>query len=632
MPSRSSAHAPTISIETPGGAPAAMTHREVLVAMSGLLLGMFVSILAGTVVSTSLPRIIADLGGNQAAYTWVVTATLLATTVSTPIWGKLADLLDRKLLIQLSLAIFVIGSALAGFSPDTGTLIGFRVVQGLGAGGLTALVQIIMADIVSPRDRGKYMGLIGAVMAVGTVGGPLLGGVITDLLSWRWNFYVALPVAIAAIVVLQRTLHVPSERRQRVRIDYAGTALLAGGVSLLLIWVSLAGSSFDWISPASGWMAGAAVALLVALVLVEMRVPEPIVPMSLFTSRTFTLAVVASVSVGVAMFGTSVFLSQYMQLARGANATQSGLMTFPMVAGLMVASTVVGALISRRGNWKAFVVAGSLLLTAGMALMGTIAYDTPFVLVSLYMVLLGSGVGMVMQNLVLVVQNDVHPRRIGVASSGIAFFRSLGGTIGVSALGAVLGSRIADRMTARAGDLQQAIAASGDAGKKAAAALATGELPTIADLPRPIAAVVESVYGLGVADLFLAAAPLGLLTILAVVFLPNKPLGQQTTTQRLTADGADSADGAAGNPLPDGDGNPGADPVGDAASPEAVVIGDGNPGADLPGGDGDPGTHHRSGDGSSGGDPMAGAGQPGQRLVRIVIADRPAVPVGPVPR
>jgi EmrB/QacA subfamily drug resistance transporter len=591
---------------TSPGTPAAMSHREVLVAMSGLLLGMFVSILAGTVVSTSLPRIIADLGGTQAAYTWVVTATLLATTVSTPIWGKLADLVDRKLLIQLSLAVFVVGSALAGFSQDTGTLIGFRVLQGLGAGGLTALVQIIMADIVSPRDRGKYMGLIGAVMAVGTIGGPLLGGMITDLLNWRWNFYVALPVAVAAIVVLQRTLHVPSERRQRVRIDYAGTALLAGGVSLLLVWVSLAGSSFDWLSPASGWMVGGAAAMLVALVLVEMRVPEPIIPMSVFTSRTFTLAVLASVSVGVAMFGTSVFLSQYMQLARGATATQSGLMTFPMVAGLMIASTVVGALISRRGSWKSFVVAGSVLLTAGMALMGTIRYDTPFVLVSLYMVLLGGGVGMVMQNLVLVVQNDVDPRRIGVASSGIAFFRSLGGTIGVSALGAVLGARVADRMAARAGDLQQAIAASGDAGTAAGAALATRNLPNIAALPRPIAAVVESVYGSGVADLFLAASPLGLLTVLAVVFLPSKPLGRQTTTQRLAAEGA-----------------------GDTGRVEGVdgFDRDSEAGVTQSSGDGDAAVPPPGGDGHPGAGPGAGAGRTGERLVRIVTVERPADPV-----
>lgn len=501
--------------------------------MSGLLLGMFVAILSGTVVSTALPRIIGDLGGGQSAYTWVVTASLLATTVTTPIWGKFADLLNRKLLVQLALVVFVIGSALAGFAHDPGTLIGFRVVQGLGAGGLTALGQIIMADIVSPRERGKYMGFIGAVMAVGTIGGPLLGGFITDAWGWRWNFYVALPVAAIAILVLQKTLHVPGRVPGKVRVDYLGTALLSGGTSLLLIWISLAGSDFAWISAGSAIMVGAAVLMLGVMIVVEFRTPEPIIPMSMFRSRTFTLSVVASISVGVAMFGTSVFLAQYMQLARGATPTQSGLMTSPMVIGVMLASTVVGALISRRGHWKGYVVAGAVLMTAGLALMGTIASDTNFALVSLYMVLLGAGVGMVMQNLVLIVQNDVDPRKIGVASSGVAFFRGLGGAVGVAAMGGVLGNRIVSLMTERRGDLAAAVSAAGDAGKEAAASLAGGTVPNMSALPSAIARIVESVYGAGIADIFLLAAPLGLITIAAVAFLPNKPLGGKTTAERI---------------------------------------------------------------------------------------------------
>ena len=246
----------------------AMSHRQVLEALSGLLLGMFVSILAGTVVSTSLPRIIADLHGDQAAFTWVVTATLLATTVSTPIWGKFAELFNRKLLIQLSLVVFVLGSAMAGFAQDTDTLILFRVFQGLGAGGLTALSQIIMADIISPRERGRYMGLFGAVMALGTIGGPLIGGVITDSIGWRWNFFVGAPVAIAAIMLLQRTLHLPKLRKQKARVDYLGAVLIAGGVSLLMIWVTMAGNQFEWMSWTSAWMVGASVLMLVAAVIV----------------------------------------------------------------------------------------------------------------------------------------------------------------------------------------------------------------------------------------------------------------------------------------------------------------------------------------------------------------------------
>ena len=259
-----------------------MTHREVLTALSGLLLGMFVSMLASTVVGTSLPLIISDLEGDQSAFTWVVTATLLATTVSTPIWGKLADLFNRKLLLQLALVIFVVASAVAGFSQDTGTLITMRVFHGIGAGGLAALSQIVMADIISPRERGKYAGLFGAVMAVATVGGPLLGGVITDTLGWRWNFFVGLPIAIVALVLLQRTLHLPKRPKTKVTIDYLGIVLISAGVSLLLLWVTFAGKDFEWISVPSLLMVGAAALLLLIAVIVELRVKEPVIPLGLF--------------------------------------------------------------------------------------------------------------------------------------------------------------------------------------------------------------------------------------------------------------------------------------------------------------------------------------------------------------
>ncbi|HEX8510571.1 MAG TPA: MDR family MFS transporter, partial [Propionibacteriaceae bacterium] len=529
------------------GSPAVtMTHRQVLEALSGLLLGMFVSILAGTVVSTSLPIIISDLGGNQAAFTWVVTATLLATTVSTPIWGKLADLFNRKLLIQLALLIFVVGSALAGFSQGPGTLISLRVVQGLGAGGLTALSQIIMADIISPRERGRYMGLFGAIMGVGTVGGPLLGGLITDSIGWRWNFFVGVPLAAVAILLLQKTLRLPHRPKQKVVIDYLGATLLAAGVSLLLIWVSLAGTNYDWISLASLLMVGGSVILLVAMVIVELRVPEPIIPLTLFKNRTFTLAVVASIAVGVAMFGTSVFLSQYMQLARGRTPTESGLMTLPMIGGLLMSSAVVGQLITRSGKWKPYVVGGSVLLTVGMLLMSTIEYDTNFVLVSVYMFILGAGVGMVMQNLVLVVQNAVRPTELGVASSGIAFFRSLGGTIGVSAMGAVLGSKVVDMMTARAAELQAALGSLGAQGVDLAKALQSGTIPQVRDLPLGVRTIIESIYGQAVADIFLVAAPLAVLTIIAVAFLPNLSLSTKTTQERIREESEPAAD----NPAP----------------------------------------------------------------------------------
>lgn len=518
-----------------------MTHRQVLEALSGLLLGMFVSILAGTVVSTSLPRIVADLQGDQAAYTWVVTSTLLATTVSTPIWGKLADLFNRKLLIQLALVLFVLGSALAGFSGDTSTLIGFRVVQGLGGGGLAALSQIIMADIISPRERGRYMGLFGAVMALGTIGGPLIGGLLTDTLGWRWNFFVGVPVAIAAIMVLQRTLHLPVLAKRKVVIDYLGAVLLSAGVSLLLIWVSMAGQHFDWLSWTSLWMAGGAVLLLVATVVVELRAKDPIIPLGLFKNRTYTLAVISSISVGIAMFGTSVFLSQYMQMARGATPTESGLMTLPMIGGLLVASIVVGQLISRFGKWKAYVVTGSVLVFVGMMLMGTIRYDTDYLLVSVYMFLLGAGVGMVMQNMVLIVQNAVSPSLIGASSAGVTFFRSLGGTAGVSVMGAVLGTQVIQLLADRGAELKAAIAALGAKGAEVAQLLQSGTIPRVSELPGPVRMIIESVYGEGVADVFLVAAPFALITIIAVAFLPNKALSLHTNAERLAQEKSGSA-------------------------------------------------------------------------------------------
>ena len=506
-----------------------MTHKQVLESLSGLLLGMFVSILAGTVVSTSLPLIISDLDGNQSAYTWVVTGTLLATTVSTPLWGKFADLFNRKLLIQLALGIFVLGSALAGFSQDTNTLIVFRVLQGLGAGGLAALSQIIMADIISPRDRGKYAGLFGAVMAVGTVGGPLLGGVVTDAFGWRWNFFIALPVAVAAIILLQLTLHLPKHAKRKVHIDYLGAVLIAGGVSLLMVWVTLAGNQFGWASLASFLMVAGSAVLLAAAVLVEFKSPEPIIPLSMFKNRTFTLAVVASISVGVSMFGTSVFLAQYMQLARGATPTQSGLLTIPMMAGLLIASTLFGTIISRTGKWKAIMISGGVLTVAGTLLLSTLAYDTNLVLVGIYMAVLGAGLGMLMQNLVLVVQNSIEVKNLGVATSAVTFFRSLGGTVGVSVLGSVLGtivsSHIKDGITALAPADQAA----------AAAALGSGTIPKVSQLPDAIAVLVESAYGVGVGSVFLYSVPLAVITLIAVIFLPNAKLGQQNAVQLKNA-------------------------------------------------------------------------------------------------
>ncbi len=398
-----------------------------------------------------------------------------------------------------------------------------------------------MADIISPRERGRYMGLFGAIMAVATIGGPLLGGVITDVWGWRWNFFIALPVAVVALILVQQTLHIPPRAKQKTTIDYLGIVLLSVSVSLLLIWVSLAGDSFEWWGIETVLMVGGALLGTVLFIVVEMRSKEPLVPISLFRNRTFTLSVVASIATGIAMFGASVFLSQYMQLARGATPTEAGIMTIPMIGGLLVASIGVGALVTKTGRWKAFLVVGAVFLIAGSTLLSTIHYDTNFALVSLYMFLLGAGVGMTMQNLVRVVQNTSKPTEIGVASSGVTFFHRLGGTIGVSVMGAALATRVTELVTERTGDITAALASLGDDAQTWAAQLQSGTLPQVSAMPEALRVVFEDIYASGISHSFLIAVPFAVISLLAIVFLPNKPLTTMTTTERMEAGEADLA-------------------------------------------------------------------------------------------
>ncbi len=515
---------------TSSSSETARSAREVFTAISGLIVGMFVAVLSGTVVSTSMPVIIADLGGTQSQYTWVITASLLATAVSTPIWGKLADLVDRKVLIQISLILFTVGTVIAGFSTDTNMLIAVRVVQGIGVGGLMSLVMIAVALIISPRERGKYMGVVGGIMALGTIGGPLLGGVITDAWGWRANFFVGVPFAIVALVLLQFTLHLPKPQRgTKVSIDYFGIVLLAVGVSTLLIWVSMGGSQFDWDSGTSIALAVTAGVAIAAFVAVEFFVKEPIVPMSLFRNRTFTLSVVASIAIGVSMFATSVFLAQYFQLARGATPTESGLMTIPMIIGQMGASIIIGQLVSRFGKWKGWMVTGSILSTIGVSLMATLRYDTPFPLVAVYMFVLGAGLGMVMQNLTLIVQNDTAPQQLGAASSNVNFFRTIAGTIGVTVMGSLLSTSVADFMK---DGLKGFVPTSPDE-ISALERLGSGDVPKVGELPDTIRTIVESAYGHGIADAFILAIPLAVISIIAIAFIKNKPLSTKNAAEQL---------------------------------------------------------------------------------------------------
>ncbi|MFK0290124.1 MFS transporter [Streptomyces sp. NPDC090442] len=512
-----------------------MTHRQIMEALSGLLLGMFVAILSSTIVSNALPHIIHDLGGGQSAYTWVVTASLLAMTATTPLWGKLSDLFSKKALVQIALIIYVGGSVVAGLSQNTGMLIACRVVQGIGVGGLSALAQIVMAAMISPRERGRYSGYLGATFAVATVGGPLLGGVITDTswLGWRWCFYVGVPFAVIALIVLQKTLKLPVVKREGVKVDWAGSFFIAAAVTLLLVWVTLAGKNYDWISWQTFAMVGGALVLALVFVFVETRVEQPLIPLRLFRNKTITLAALASLFVGVSMYSGTVFFSQYFQLAHGKTPTMSGVMTIPMVMGLFLSSMVSGQIITRTGRWKIFLVSGGVLLTAGLGLLGTLRADTPYWHSAIYMALMGLGVGMMMQNLVLATQNQVAPQDIGSASSLVTFFRTLGGAVGVSALGAALANRVTHYVT----DGLTAL------GPKAAAAASHGGgssegIPDLSTLPAPIRSIMEDAYGHGVGDVFLYAAPFALLALILTLFIKEVALRSKSGTERaLASDG-----------------------------------------------------------------------------------------------
>ncbi|AZS86284.1 MFS transporter [Streptomyces griseoviridis] len=495
-----------------------MTHRQIMEALSGLLLGMFVAILSSTIVSNALPEIIGDLGGGQSAYTWVVTSTLLAMTAATPLWGKLADLYNKKALVQIALVIYVLGSAAAGLSQNPAMLIACRVVQGIGVGGLSALAQIVMAAMISPRERGRYSGYLGATFAVATVGGPLLGGVITDTswLGWRWCFYVGVPFAVIALIVLQKTLHLPVVKRD-VKVDWAGAFFISAAVSLLLVWVTFAGDKYDWLSWQTAVMVAGSLLLGLIFVYVESRAKEPIIPLRLFRNRTITLSSLASMFVGVAMFSGTVFFAQYFQLARDKSPTMSGVMTIPMIGGLFVSSTVSGQFITRTGKWKAWLVSGGVLITAGLGLLGTIRYDTDYWKTAVFMALLGLGVGMMMQNLVLSTQNQVDPADLGSASSTVTFFRSLGGAMGVSALGAVMASRITDYAQDGIADLGPKYASLAGSGS-------SGAIPDMDKLPAPLRTVMESAYGHGIADVFMIAAVMALLALLVTLFIKEVPL------------------------------------------------------------------------------------------------------------
>ena len=503
-----------------------MSHKQILQALTGLLAALFTAMLSNTIVANALPTIMGELHGTQTDFAWVVTAALLATAVSTPIWGKLSDLFNKKLLVQLSIVIFVVGSVVAGLAQSMPVLLSARVIQGIGMGGLTALVQALIGSIIPPRERGRYSGYMGAVIAVATAGGPLLGGFIVDSpLGWRWTFFICVPLAVIALFLLQVTLRLPHTPR-KVSIDWLGSLLLTAGVSLLLIWVSFAGKAgyYEWMSWQTAAMVGGAVVLLAVLVLVESKVREPIIPLQIIRQRTTALAIVASVAVGIAMFGSTTFLGQYFQIARGFSPTEAGLLMLPLIAGNLIGSVGSGQLISRFGKWKRFLIVGAVLVIVGTALMGTVDHETDMVLVSVFIFFLGLGLGQLMQNLVLAVQNTVKVSEVGSASASVAFFRTVGGAVGVSVLGAVMSSSVSSRATEGLRDANIPVTDGG-----------AGASLDIGSLPPAVQGIFRAAYGDATATIFQIAAVASVVALIAVLFIKEQMLRRTLDIQPASA-------------------------------------------------------------------------------------------------
>ncbi|OKJ56640.1 MDR family MFS transporter [Streptomyces sp. CB02115] len=495
------------------------SHRSVLVAIGALLLGMLLAALDQTIVSTALPTIVSELGGLD-HLSWVVTAYLLAATAATPLWGKLGDQYGRKKLFQTAIVIFLIGSALCGVAQNMPQLIGFRALQGLGGGGLMVLSMAIVGDLVTPRERGKYQGLFGAVFGVTSVLGPLLGGFFTEHLSWRWVFYINLPIGVVALVVIAAVLHIPV-RREKHTIDYLGTFLIASVATALVLVASLGGTTWAWSSPQIIGLAVLAVVLLVAFIAVERRAVEPVLPLKLFRMRTFALVAVISFVIGFAMFGAMTYLPTFLQVVHDITPTMSGVHMLPMVFGLLITSTGSGQIVSRTGRWKVFPILGTAITAVGLLLLHQLDENSSTWLMSTYFFVFGAGLGLVMQVLVLVAQNSVSYQDLGVATSGVTFFRSIGSAFGVAIFGTIFANRLTGQLTdALAG---QSLPTGVDAGRLAADPRAIGQLP--ADL-RPS---VLGAYSTSITDVFLYAVPVVLLAFVLAWFLREDKLRGSVT-------------------------------------------------------------------------------------------------------
>ncbi|WP_327269172.1 MFS transporter [Streptomyces sp. NBC_01218] len=521
--------------------PSRFTHREIMVTMSGLVIAMLLAMLDNMIVAPALPTIVGDLGGLK-HLAWVTTGYILASTVATPIWGKLGDLLGRRVTFIASIVIFLVGSALCGLSQNMGELIGFRAIQGLGAGGLMVGVMAVLAEIVPPRDRSKYQGVMMAVMPVAMIGGPLAGGFITDNLNWRWAFYVNLPLGVVALVVCWFVLaKLPRKTAARVRIDWTGTALLSVWITTLVLITSWGGSEYDWDSGVILGLIAVTVTAFVAFVLVERRVDEPIMPLSVFADRNFSLAGALSFIVGFAMFGGITLLPQFQQYVQGSSATNSGLLLMPMMLSAMVLSLAGGAYISKTGKYRVLPIVGSTFMAVGLALFATMGPDTTRFTTGLYMAVLGLGMGGLMQTTMLIAQNSAPLRDMGAATGAATFLRNMGGSLGVSLLGTLYASTLTDSFTT------SGAAAGGASGAGTSIAGMTPD--ALRSLPAAVRHAFAEAVSDGIDTAFAWAAGAAALGIVIALFVRQVPLRGFTADEAGKTDVTPGGAGTAAAPV-----------------------------------------------------------------------------------